>query len=174
MSSSDKKVIDERFKQIYKACYTSVYKFTLSRLKNNSHAVEDITQEAFIVLYNKMIKGAPIEYPSAFLLQTANNLIKRYFKELSKSGENITIDEVKEIPTHDIDLDAGLSFEQYSKLFSAALNDEDAELFSLRYIEELEITEIAALTGMNISTVATKLQRIRERLKKKFGDKINY
>lgn len=174
LSGKEKRAVDERFKQIYKTCYPSVYKFILSRLKDYRDAVEDITQETFIVLYNKMLEGGVIEYPSAFLLQTANHYIKRYLRELQNKNAALGIDDVIHIPTHNIDLDSNLSFEEYSRQFSAALSDEDAALFSMRYIEELELPEIAALTGMNISTIATKLHRIREKLRKKFGEKLDY
>ena len=168
---SEKAAADSEFKKLYKQYYTIIYKFCLSRLKDDTEAIDDIVQETFIVLYNKLLEGSRIEFPHAFLYKTADNLIKRYYVEKQKSGNVISLDDVINIPTQNIDLDERLAFEQYAKEFSAALNDTDAELFSMRYIEELEITEIAEKTGMSVSNTATRLYRLREKIRKIYGEK---
>lgn len=172
LKGKEKAAVDETVKKLYQAYYSSLYKFCLSKLKQNNHIIEDITQEAFVVLYNKMLEGEKITYPYAFLLKTCDNLVKRYFAESSEALKTVSIDEVINIPASNSNIDEKLTFEEYSKQFSAALNDRDAELFSLRYIEELTITEIAEACDMTIENVSTRLYRIREKLRKQFGESI--
>jgi len=174
VNSKEKKAADERLKQIYKTYYSSIYKFCLARIKDDKQAVEDITQETFIVLYNKLLGGEAVEKPHAFLFKVADNLIRRHYEKVKKDNVLISIEEVIELPTDKTDLDERLAFEQYSKEFSAALNDTDAELFSLRYIEELRINEIADITGMSIHNITIRLHRLKDKLRNLYGDEFKY
>lgn len=171
MSVNDsKKRADELLKQAYSQHYTSIYRFCLSRLKDDRHSVEDCVQETFIVLYNKYLKGEQIEYVSAFLLQTASNFVKKRYAELEKSRKHVDIEEIKHIPSQNEDIDDRLTFEEYSRQISAALNDTDAEIFSLRYIEEFKIEEIAVRMNMSIPAVTTRLSRLRNKLRDLLGE----
>ncbi len=166
-----KRRADELLSDAYVKYYTMIYRFCLSRLKDDRNSVEDCVQESFIVLYNKYLAGEDIEYISAFLLQTASNFVKKQYAELEKSKRHIDIEEVRHIPSQDEDIDDRLTFEQYSRQISAALNDKDAELFSLRYIEEFKIEEIAERMNMSIPAVTTRLSRMRTKLRKELGEK---
>ena len=160
-----KQLADSKLKSAYSKHYASVYKFCLSRLKDDYSSVEDCVQEAFIVLYNKYLAGEEIEYAHAFLLKTASNIVKKRFAQLAREQKNIDIEDIKEITTHAVDIDDRLSFEEYSKMISDALNDADKEIFSMRYIEELKIEDIAERMGMTVSAVSTRLSRMRNKLR---------
>lgn len=168
----NKQRADELLKQAYQQHYTTVYRFCLSRLKDDRHSVDDCVQEAFIVLYNKYLSGENVEYVSAFLLKTASNFVKKRYAELEKSKRNVDIEEIRHIPSQNEDIDDRLTFEEYSRQISAALNDTDAEIFSLRYIEEFKIEEIAVRMDMSISAVTTRLSRIRSKLRNILKDKL--
>ncbi len=173
MDKSEKRALDERFKKYYSTYYASLFKFCLSKLKNDRHAVEDACQETFMVLYKRMTEQEIIDYPYAFMLKTADNIIKRYYKDAEQSSRNVSLEDVIVLPAENRDIDAELSFEQYTRQFSAALSDDDAELFSLRYIEELDLKEIAHITGKSIDYVSTRLYRIRKKLRSQFGGKLS-
>ena len=174
MNRNRKATADAEFQRIYKAYYRSIYKFCYSKLLDDTSAVDDIMQEAFIILYNRLLNGEEVEYVYAFMLKTADNLIQQHYRELKKANRNISLDEIIKLPSQNDSLDERVAFEQYSKEFSAALRDDEAELFSMRYIEELEINEIAELTGMTITNISTRLHRIREKLRKLYGEDFNY
>lgn len=166
-----KRHADELLSDAYVKYYTMIYRFCLSRLKDDRHSVEDCVQETFIVLYNKYLAGENIEYVSAFLMQTASNFIKKQYAVLEKAKRHVDIEEVRHIPSQDEDIDDRLTFEEYSRQISAALNDTDAEIFSLRYIEEFKIEEVAQRMNMSIPAVTTRLSRMRTKLRKELGDK---
>lgn len=169
-SKEDKQLADELLKKAYKECYSSVYRFCLSKLNNDRDSVEDCVHDSYLVLYKKYLSGENIEFVMAFLLKTASNYIKKRYSEMEKQKKQVPFDEIIEIPTQSEDIDDRLTFEEYSRQISAALNDTDAELFSLRYIEELKIEEIANKTGMSIPNVTTRLSRIRKKLREVFGE----
>lgn len=170
MPNEAKKIADNLLGEAYKSYYSAIYRFCLSKLKNDRDSVEDIVQETYLVLYNKYLEGVEVKFVQAFLLKTADNLIKKRYAELSKIQNQVPIDEVVHIPSQNQDLDERLSFEEYSRQISDALNDTDAELFSMRYVEELKIDEIAERMNMSISAVTTRLSRIRNKLQKIFTD----
>lgn len=156
------------FNIAFEESYSSIYRFCLSKLDNNSHLAEDCVQETFLVYYNKLLAGEEILYTKAFLLKTANNFVLKKCYEIKKSHNTVSIDEVINIPSQDENIDDRLTFEEYSKQISAALSDSDAELFSMRYIEELSIDEIADRCNTSFSAITTRLSRIRRKLKKLF------
>lgn len=169
MAESSKNYGDKMLKEAYSKYYSSIYRFCLSRLKNDKDSIEDIVQEAYLVLYNKYLENINVEYPLAFLMKTADNLVKKRYAEIEKMQRQVPIEEVIHIESQNEDIDDRLTFEQYSKQISDALNETDAELFSMRYVEELKIDEIAERMNMSIPAVTTRLSRIREKLRKIFS-----
>lgn len=167
MGQINKIKADELFKTAYEENYVSVYRFCLSKLKNNE-MTEDCVQEAFLVLYKKYLAGEEIEYVKAFLMKTASNFVLKKFEEIKKMQKTVNIDEIINIPSQNDDMEERLTFDEYSKQISAALSTLDAEIFTLRYIDEYKIEEIANRLNMSIPAVTTRLSRIRQKLKKIF------
>lgn len=172
--NENKKVADALLKEAYQKYYSSVYRFCLSRLKNDRDSVDDCVQEAYIALYKKYTAGETIEFVNAFLLQAASNFVKKRYKELERQQTHIDLEEVKYIPSQNEDIDDRLTFEEYSRQISAALNDTDAALFSLRYVEEFKIDEIAERMEMSVPAVTTRLSRLRKKLQKLLGDEFRH
>ena len=164
-NKASKRLADSKLQAAYTKYYSSIYKFCLSRLKDDSSYVEDCVQEAYVVLYNRLLSGEEIEYTQAFLYKTASNLIKKHFAQLRKEQNNISLEDIKELQDFSVDIDDRLSFEEYSRMISDALNDTDSEIFSMRYIEELKIEDIAERLGLTIPNVTTRLSRMRGRIK---------
>lgn len=167
MGQINKIKADELFKTAYEENYVSVYRYCLSKLKNNE-MTEDCVQEAFLVLYKKYLAGEEIEYVKAFLMKTASNFVLKKFEEIKKMQKTVNIDEIINIPSQNDDMEERLTFDEYSKQISAALSTLDAEIFTLRYIDEYKIEEIAKRLNMSIPAVTTRLSRIRQKLKKIF------
>lgn len=170
-SKFDKQRADKLLKEAYEQNYVSIYRYCLSRLKNNE-MTEDCVQETFLVLYNKFLAGEEIAYIKAFLMKTASNFILKKFDEIKRAQSTVTLDEVINIPSQSEDVDERLTFEEYSRQISAALSSLDAEIFTLKYIEEYKIKEIAARLDMSIPAVTTRLSRMRQKLKTVFKDKL--
>lgn len=160
-----KQLADSKLKDAYTAYYSSVYKFCLSRLKSDRASVDDCVQETFIVLYKKYLSGEEIEFTQAFLLKTASNFVKKRFAQIKREETNVDIEEIKEIITHSNDIEDRLSFEEYSRMISDALSDTDREIFAMRYIQELKIEEIANKLEVSVSSVTTRLSRMRNKLR---------
>lgn len=164
MAKRDKGQADTLFKEAYRAYYTSIYRYCLAKLKDN-HACDDTVQETFLALYKKLLAGEEIVHTRALLYRTADNYIKKRYAEREKAQSFVPIDEVIKIPSQNENVDERLTFEEYSRQISAALSERDAELFSMRYIEELPIEEIADRLEMSVPAVTTRLHRMRKKLR---------
>ena len=99
------------------------------------------------------------------MYRTADHLVQKQFDRQKWAQNCITLDEVIEIPAQHADPDERLTFEEYSRQISAALSDTDAALFSMRYIEDLKIEDIAARMNMSVPAVTTRLHRLRKKLR---------
>lgn len=161
---SNKKRADELFKEAYKQYYTDVYRFCLSYMANDRNSVDDVVQDTFIVLYNKYLAGEEIAYTKAFLFKTAHNFVLKHLRERKRDMNNVSIDEIIEIPSQDEDIDERLSFEEYSRQISDALTDRDAELFRLRYLENKSLKELADLLNISVSAAGVRVYRLQKRL----------
>lgn len=164
LAANEKKQADELLKEGYAQYYTSIYRYALSRL-GDSHASEDVAQEAFVIYYKRLRSGEVFTAPRAFLYRTADHLVQKQFERNKKAQNCTTLEEVIEIPAQNADPDERLTFEEYSRQISAALSDKDAALFSMRYIEDLKIEDIAARLDMSIPAVTTRLHRLRKKLR---------
>ena len=167
MGRISKKKADELFKSAYEDNYVSVYRYCLSRLKDNE-MTEDCVQETFLLLYKKYLAGEEVSYVKAFLMKTAGNFVLKKFDEIKKMQKNVNIDEIVNIPSHNNDMEERLTFDEYSRQISSALSTLDAQIFTMRYIDEYKIEEIAAQLDMSVPAVTTRLSRIRQKLKKIF------
>lgn len=163
----NKKKADELLKRAYEENYVSVYRYCLSKLKNNEMA-EDSAQEAFLVLYKKLLAGDEVIYIKSFLMKTASNFVLKKYEEIKRSHKAVQFDEIINIPSKYTDMDENLTFEEYSREISSALSTLDARIFTLKYIDEYKINEIADELNMSVAAVTTRLSRMRQKLRQMF------
>lgn len=170
MKSDEKRIAQSTFNEAYELYYESIYKFCLSRLNGGSEYAEDCTQEVFLVFYNRLTKGDTFEYPRAFLYKTAVNIIRQYNDKNIKINSNETeFDEY--IPSDEINSAIEkISFESLKKRIEESLRDDDLILFREFFIEEKRVKDIARELGITPTTCATRLHRLRSRLKAIIND----
>ena len=149
------------------------------RVSNQADA-EDLCQEVFIKAFARIATLRQPESVRAWLYGIALNqsrdfLRKRRMLSIFKStpqGENPdTADESRAGHAGDAALDAAAArrFRQKLAHFRQSLPRLQGEVFTLRYMDELTIPEIAQALGRSQSTVKTHLYRAVERFKKSPG-----
>lgn len=145
----------------------------MARSKCNVEMAEDCTQEAFIVLYKRMKKGEEFQNPKAFLYKTANNfLLKALDKRAKKVKSETSIDtEDFNEPEDDSEkLYCEIDYQELTRKINEILNDEEKRMFEYRFIDDMKITDIAEIMELNEATCATKLHRLRNKLKCQLTD----
>lgn len=130
-----------------------------ARLKVQDRGVcEDLVQEAFIVLYEKLENVNP-EKVKAFLFQVVANKIKDYYK-LKKN-----IVEVESY--HKVENSYNQQFETKDLIKRAMLrlDDRDQTIITLRDLEGYDYKEIGGIMELSDSQVKVYLFRARKKLK---------
>ena len=142
-----------------------------SRITGSMADAEDVAQNLFLRLAVAETSGRPIENPASYLYRAAINgaldLLRR-----RKTAAIEPLDQAEQIVSRNpgTSPEAQLSRRELGaalRLAISELSPKAAEMFALRYFEELGNREIAALMGTSQAVVAVTLYNARSRLKKR-------
>lgn len=155
----------EEYCQKYK---TSLYKYAYLRTDHDKDAAEDCVQEAFMVIYKRLCKGEEFQQPKAFLYRTLDNFVKEHNKNLKKQKkvqDAVTYENtVFELPIMK-NLDVQGEDEIIRAVFQA-MPDKDKVIYRRRYIDKYSVKDIAKEYNISVSSVTTRLYRIRQNAEK--------
>lgn len=152
---------DAQFTYLTTKYIDTVFRVALSWLKHPSEA-EDITQTVFFKLYREPKPFASEAHVKHWLIRVTINECKKTFRNPFRSAENIA------------DYANSLSFEtrEHSEIYDAVMNlpQKYRVPVFLYYYEDYSTAEISEILGIPTPTVATRLHRGREQLKKKLEE----
>jgi RNA polymerase sigma-70 factor (ECF subfamily) len=155
-----KRLAEEHYNKIFRICY---------RYFGDHEEARDACQETFLRIWLNLNKFRGEASPVTWACRIAINVCMTYLKKNNKhrssieKGPAVTSCENMADETYDTENeDAKLMFfNQYlSKLTSA-----DRTLVAL-YLEELDSSEIASVTGLSEANVRTRIHRIKNEIKK--------
>lgn len=141
-------------------CGRAVYRFSLALTKNEDDA-RDVTQSAFLLLFEKKPKFNDTRALRVWLIRCAKNIIYNEHKR----PKTVSLEQVSEIAVKD-----ELSFE-LCDLFSV-LSPDSSQVIELYYIEDMTTKEIAKALSKPHGTVRSTLSRARAQLKKIYKEEI--
>ena len=153
---------NERIEQLVKKYSPGLLRFAFAYLKDHSES-QDVVQEAFI----KCIKKQPVfsneAQEKAWFYKVTSNHCKDILKSSRRKKEQPVTEDIDEIemPEQTHILNYVLSLEQKYRI-----------PVHLYYYEGYSIKEIAELIKVNPSTVATHLDRARQKLKEVMGEEV--
>lgn len=170
----------EDFEAVVRAHRAGIFRFLAASLRD-VHAAENLTQECLLRAYaaRQGFRGAASA--KTWLMQIAVNLLRnhlsnarlRFWRRASNSSVDITaagdwIADGRSSPEQ-----IALARQQVTAVWRAAsdLPERQRTVFLLRFVEEMDLAEIAATTRMKEGTVKTHLFRalkaVRERIEEK-------
>jgi RNA polymerase sigma-70 factor (ECF subfamily) len=145
----------------------------LFRLTGNRDEAEEIAQEAFVKAYIHADKYKTIARFSTWLYTIATNLVRNRVRSRSRTPKMVSL----WTRSNDGDEERVLDVEDPRKAPDEAINDAELgaiinraiqripskyrESFVLREINELSYEEIAAVTGLKLGTVRSRINRAR-------------
>ena len=158
-----------------------IFRFMLASLRDRETA-ENLTQDCFVKAYQARGQFRGAAAPGTWLMQIAANLIRDH-----ESSNRLKF--WRRMLRHDIDpadLDNWIpdrqhspealasAREQVSAVWSAVarLPERQRTVFLLRFVEDLDVLEIAAVTGMKEGTVKTHLFRALQTVRARLGDRL--
>jgi RNA polymerase sigma-70 factor (ECF subfamily) len=153
-----------------------VFRFLLASLRDRETA-ENLTQECFIRAYKARHQFRGASSMATWLMQIANNLIRnhenssrlKFWRRALRSGLDPA--DIRDwIPDRQVSPEAAaVAKEQVQAIWSsvAGLSERQRTVFLLRFVEEMDLLEIAAITGMKEGTVKTHLFRALQSVRAK-------
>lgn len=146
--------------------YLSTVLFNMVGNRLPKEDIEEIVADVFVILWKKadyidLEKGALRSYIAA----TARNLA---LKRLNKKRECVSIDELELSDENNFVEDNSNSAQLWGAVMS--LGEPDNEIFVRFYKFDEKLKDISKATGLNISTIKTKLSRGKRKLKRVLSD----
>lgn len=157
--SGDKSAFDTLVRKHYNNIYAYCYRRT-----GNEQTAADLTQEVFLRLVKSIYSYRFSGKFSNYLFTVAVNVTNDYFRK-SRSYEEYP----DELPSHDDTPEqAAVKKERDDTLYKRllCLPDKQREAIILHYFHGFKAREIAALTGVGVPTVKSRLRQGVEKLKK--------
>jgi len=133
----------------------SVYSIGLRMLNHRAQA-EDLAQDVFLQLYRKLDSIESMEHLGYWLRRVAANLAIDWLRRLPYSATQ-PLDEGTQVASHDT-LDDPLMSRELARLLGELAPAARAVML-LRYQEDRDLTEIAAMLDMNLNTVKSHIKR---------------
>jgi RNA polymerase sigma-70 factor (ECF subfamily) len=153
------------FDHLYESYSETVYRTAL-RVTGNGTDAEDVLQNVFLRVLNNRLVLDPSRGSEAYLRRAATNasidLLRRKSARPDMHGPALDIEGRYDQSAHQ---SPPLLKERLRRAL-ARIEPRDAELFVLCYLEGYSYDELAALFDLERGTVASRLHRIREVLRK--------
>lgn len=154
--------------KIYEKLAKKVFGFCMNRTGNKVLA-EDLTQDIFLKLIDKIDlydekKG---DFVVWFWQMARNTVIDHYRRERTLPFSDLENEEEVEDVAHgdpQAEFEKKLEREQLEKMLSA-LNEEEKELFRLRFLAELSYKEISKILDKSEGALRVAINRLKKKLK---------
>lgn len=159
-----------------------IFRFLLATLRDRD-AAETLTQETFLRAWSARSSFREDCSMATWLIRIALNLARdhtrtgrfRFWKHVSASAVDVA-DVASSVPAHQISAEHLLIVqEQVAGVWKSvgALSSRQRSIFLLRFLEEMEIPEIARVTGLPVGTVKSHLYRALAILRAEHGSTLH-
>jgi RNA polymerase sigma-70 factor, ECF subfamily len=168
------------FDEVVRVYRPRILRFLLSSLTDRD-AAETLTQECFLKAWNARHQFRGDSSLSTWLTRIAVNLMRDHLRSRSlrfwqkTRGTALDVMDISDwIPDgRSSPESAALARDQVTAVWKAVdeLSAQQRSVFVLRFVEEMELEEIAETIGMNLSTVKSHLYRALAILRERMGGK---
>ena len=157
-----------KFGDLYLLYAQPVFRYLYSRIQNIPEA-EDATEQTFLAALEQIQKNKHDGYFVSWLFSIARNKAMDYFR---KQRKETSLNETELISTDVNLLTQVIKTERIAALTELInkLSEEERELIRLRYVGELNFSEIGQLLGQKEDTIKKSLYRLLARLKAQLED----
>jgi RNA polymerase sigma-70 factor, ECF subfamily len=164
------------FDQMVRLHWPKVFRFALASLRDKDAALS-IAQDCFVRAYSARRTFRGDCSVSTWLMQIAVNLVRDYSRnrriQFWKRTEALDLAAVSQSIADRSSSPEGkaLAKEQVEAVWSATekLPEKQRTIFLLRFVEDMDLLEIAAATGLKEGTVKAHLFRATEAIRRRLG-----
>ena len=153
------------FVRLYRSHYDAVFRYCMHRLFERQ-AAEDVTSDVFLKVVENIsrFKGTEKQFRN-WLYRIATNAVNNYFRKTAR--RNCLLKVACEQANSQV-TDCGESADKLTPLREAvfALKPRYQTIITLRFFENLKLTEIAEVVGSSPGTIRSQLARALVKLRK--------
>jgi RNA polymerase sigma-70 factor (ECF subfamily) len=148
----------QAFASLYEQYSPLVHRFVRRRLDGSEQIIEDLTEEVFVKVYEKLDRYAERGLPfTAWLYRIAHNHLVDYLRTLPRLATH-SLDEVAEMPERETTSDYTRVLDRQSlEPALAHLTPEQRQAVELRFMQGMSVAETATTMGRSDEAVK-KLQ----------------
>ncbi|MFR7985217.1 MAG: RNA polymerase sigma factor [Clostridia bacterium] len=154
------------FKKICRQNYIRIYNYIYA-MTREAFLAEDLTQEVFLIAWQKGEDFMRHEKPEAFLYKTAKIKVLETLRE-EKRNESLELQENMAVDRRDLfdeliwQGEQEIDEQEYMKQVLSQLTDEQKELYQSYYVEHKPMREIAREKRIRESALKMKYVRLRK------------
>jgi RNA polymerase sigma-70 factor (ECF subfamily) len=167
----------EDFDRVVKRYRARVLRFALASLGDKDLA-ESVTQDCFWNAYKSRGTFRGECSVETWLIRIAVNLVRNQVRtrryQFWKKAERVDSEQIERWADQNISPEERASVnEQVRGIWKAAraLSEKQRTIFLLRFVEDMDVQEIADVTGLTHSTVSVHLSRALRRIRKRLGNR---
>jgi RNA polymerase sigma-70 factor (ECF subfamily) len=154
----DKEETKQAFIALYDSLSSAIFRHCFFRLSSRERALE-ISQEAFLKVWEYFDRGTDIKNPTAMVYRVANNLIIDEYRR----KKMVSLDLMQETGFDIDDGDDGKMIESLEidkvRLAISKIPEKYRQVITLRFVEGLSPAEIGAIVNRTENAVSVQLNR---------------
>lgn len=168
-STTNKRITEKAFEEIYSKFYERLYAFINSRV-NQKELVSELSFDAFLKLWNHLNQGNEPDNIEAYLFSIAKNVIYDHYQAVSKKkGKQIFLDIIPDVENTAKDPEESLLNEELKSILEKSiqtLSPQSQKVFRMIRIDGLKYSEVAEKLNISVNSVDTQLSRAIKKLRK--------
>ncbi|MBI5729113.1 MAG: RNA polymerase sigma factor [Candidatus Magasanikbacteria bacterium] len=165
----------EAFAALYDLYVKRIYRFVYFKVSSHEEA-EDITSEVFLKAWHYLQEKKEVKSFSGLLYRVARNCIIDLYRSKAAKPETVVTDFSEKVPEIGdgggwyADISGKMETQKIIEVLRK-LKQEYREVITLRYIDELEINEIAEIVDRSTMAVRVTLHRAVKKLRELMAEK---
>lgn len=163
---------EQAFIKVYDAFAERIFRHIYYKVGQNKELAEDLSQQTFFKAWEYISKGKEVESIQAFLYRIASNLVVDLWRGKEKESlplKDELIETTEDSPRWREVIEAKVSVEILQRSLDE-LNDQYREVLILRYLQDLEIAEIADILEKDKNNIYVLIHRATKALQKVLAD----
>lgn len=156
------------FALLYRRHYDAIFKYCVHRLFDR-HLAEDVSSQVFLKVVEKFnsFKGDERQFRN-WLYKIATNFVNQHMRKSARHKKALSIFQEQSNITNSAPEDSSVRL-TILKQSMLTLKPRYQTIITLRFIENLKLTEIAEVLGSSPGTIRSQLARALAKLRKKLS-----
>jgi len=167
--ASNKRNDEKAFRKIVEAYQSMIYSLAFRMLCDEEEA-KDVVQETFIRVWLNLNRYQPDKKFSTWIYAIASNLCLDKLKKMKQYHPTVRIDDTLNTLISSDNIEQSYINSELAEIIlrlTDELTPKQKIVFILRYLEDIEISEIVQITGMSPNKIKSNLFLARQTIRKK-------